>query len=213
MWVASRLWGQILTSSRKWELQSYNHRTWILPITWMSQEATYPLSLEISPANVWSSPWWYPEHRPRWSPPCLWLQNYLLIAWVLFEKQELGSHARVRASLVTQWSRIHLPMQETWIWSLIQEDPTKPQLLCPVLQSLGATNAKPMCPRARAQQQRKTPQWAANAPQQEGSPRLPQLEARILEWLLFPSSRWSSWHRDWTGTSYISWIGRWVLYH
>ena len=122
--------GRSWLPTRKWKLQSYNHRTWILPITWMSQEATLPLSLELSPANVWSSPWWYPAHRPCWSPPALWLQNCLLIAWVLFEKQQkLGSNARVRASLVTQWSRIHLPMQETWIWFLIQEDPTKLQLL------------------------------------------------------------------------------------
>ena len=27
-------------------------------------------------------------------------------------------------SLVAQWSRIHLSMQETWVWSLVQEDPT-----------------------------------------------------------------------------------------
>ena len=27
------------------------------------------------------------------------------------------------ASLVTLWSRIHLPKQETWVWSLGQEDP------------------------------------------------------------------------------------------
>ena len=34
---------------------------------------------------------------------------------------------------MAQWSRIHLPMQETWVWSLIREDPT----------CHGAT--KPMC--------------------------------------------------------------------
>ena len=28
------------------------------------------------------------------------------------------------ASLVTQWWRIHLPMQETWVWSLVWEHPT-----------------------------------------------------------------------------------------
>ena len=28
------------------------------------------------------------------------------------------------ASLVAQWLRIHLPMQGTWVWSLVQEDPT-----------------------------------------------------------------------------------------
>ena len=28
------------------------------------------------------------------------------------------------ASLVAQWLRIRLPMQETWVWSLVQEDST-----------------------------------------------------------------------------------------
>ena len=27
-------------------------------------------------------------------------------------------------SLVAQWLRIHLPMQGTWVWALVQEDPT-----------------------------------------------------------------------------------------
>ena len=38
-----------------------------------------------------------------------------------------------RASLVAQWERIHLPMQEMWVRFLIREDPT----------CRGAT--KPMC--------------------------------------------------------------------
>ena len=39
------------------------------------------------------------------------------------------------------------------------------------------------------------------------------LQARILEWLSLPSSRGSSWLRDQTRVSYVSCIGRWVLYH
>ena len=39
------------------------------------------------------------------------------------------------------------------------------------------------------------------------------LQARILEWVAMPSSRGSSWPRDQTSTSYISCIGRRVLYH
>ena len=31
-------------------------------------------------------------------------------------------------SLVVQWLRIHLPMQETWIWSLSQEDPLEKEM-------------------------------------------------------------------------------------
>ena len=39
------------------------------------------------------------------------------------------------------------------------------------------------------------------------------LPARILEWVAMPSSRGSSWPRDWTCVSYISCTGRRVLYH
>ena len=39
------------------------------------------------------------------------------------------------------------------------------------------------------------------------------LQARILEWVAMPFSRRSSWPRDRTCISYISYIGRQVLYH
>ena len=35
-------------------------------------------------------------------------------------------------------------------------------------------------------------------------------QARILEWVDIPFSRWSSWPRDQT---HVSCIGRWILYH
>ena len=70
-----------------------------------------------------------------------------------------------RASRVTLWERIHLPMQETCVRSLVQEDSTKQLSLCtttiePVLQSLGATTTelqllKPECPRVHVPQQEK----------------------------------------------------------
>ena len=39
------------------------------------------------------------------------------------------------------------------------------------------------------------------------------LQAGILEWVAFPPSRGSSWPRDRTHISYISRIGRHILYH
>ena len=39
------------------------------------------------------------------------------------------------------------------------------------------------------------------------------LQARILEWVAIPSSRWFSQPRDWTCISYLPCIGRQVLYH
>ena len=39
------------------------------------------------------------------------------------------------------------------------------------------------------------------------------LQGRFVEWVTMLSSRGSSWPRDWNSISYISCIGRWVLYH
>ena len=39
------------------------------------------------------------------------------------------------------------------------------------------------------------------------------LQARILEWVAKPSSSESSQPSDWTHVSYVSWIGRRILYH
>ena len=39
------------------------------------------------------------------------------------------------------------------------------------------------------------------------------LQERILEWVAIPFSKGSSWPRDRTHVSYISYIGRWVLHH
>ena len=39
------------------------------------------------------------------------------------------------------------------------------------------------------------------------------LQARILEWVAMLSLRRSSQARDQTRVSYVSWIGRWVIYH
>ena len=39
------------------------------------------------------------------------------------------------------------------------------------------------------------------------------LQARILEWVVIPSSRGSSRPRDQSHVSYVSCIGRWVLHH
>ena len=37
---------------------------------------------------------------------------------------EVSQKVKDRASLVAQWQRICLPMQGTWVRSLVQEDPT-----------------------------------------------------------------------------------------
>ena len=99
------------------------------------------------------------------------------------EKSDIGT------SLVAQSLRIRLPMQGTWVWSLVWEDPTccgatkpmchnywacAPRLLKParsracVLQLLSphAATTEACAPRAHASQQEKPPQWEACALQQ-----------------------------------------------
>ena len=90
-------------------------------------------------------------------------------------------------SLVVQWLRIRLPVQETWLWALVREDPTccgapEPQLLSlcsrahePQLLSPCATTTEACVSRARALQ------WEATAMRSlctanKSSPRSPQLE-------------------------------------
>ena len=89
-----------------------------------------------------------------------------------------------------QWERIHLPMPETGVWSLIQKDRacTEQRNPCaettkPALSSLGATTAEPTrCSHRRLRapepvllQREKPPQWDAQAPQLETGPSSPQL--------------------------------------
>ena len=88
----------------------------------------------------------------------------------------------IQASLVAHQWRIHLPVQETPVESLVWEDPTccratksthhsywayAPQLL------------KLTCPRVRAPQQEKSPQWEASEPQLKSSPCSPQLQKSL----------------------------------
>ena len=84
------------------------------------------------------------------------------------------------ASLVAQWLRIRLPVQETQVRALVWEDPTchgatkpvrhnywacEPQLL-----SLRATTTEAHMPRAHALQQEKPPQWEACTPRWRVAP-------------------------------------------
>ena len=99
-----------------------------------------------------------------------------------------------RASLVSQWQRICLPMQEIQVWSLIQEDPichrtTKPRhydyWVCapePRSRSYWAQMLhllRPAHSRACALQQGKWPQWEACAVQLKTSPCSLQLEKSL----------------------------------
>ena len=113
------------------------------------------------------------------------------ILWRVTVWQSLCSPQKglLGTSLVAQWLRIHLPMQGTWVWALVREDPTCCRATKPVCNNYWACVLEPMshnywahvlqllkpAPRARALQQEKPPQWEAHTPQQS-SPCSPQLE-------------------------------------
>ena len=84
--------------------------------------------------------------------------------WVPKRKQSSLKNVFPGASLVAQWGALHLPVQGTWVHSLIQKDPS----------CLGATksvchNCWACTPRACSPQE-KPPQWEACSPQLEKSP-------------------------------------------
>ena len=57
--------------------------------------------------------------------------------------------AIVRASLVAQWLRIRLLMQETWVWSLVWEDPMCCRATKPVHHNYWAHTPKSLCSATR----------------------------------------------------------------
>ena len=123
-----------------------------------------------------------------------------------FNALDLNSFQHLTRCIISQvlglpwWQglRIHLAMQGTLVWSLVQEDTTchwatghvcqnywahtalwSPQVLTtkPMLQLL-----KPMCPRACTPQQKKLLQWEALTAHRESSSHSPQLgKARLQQ--------------------------------
>ena len=80
---------------------------------------------------------------------------------------------------VVHWLRIPLPMQGTWVWSLLCEDSTCQGATKPMYHNYWAhtlQQLKPACPRAPALQQEKPPKWELLILQLESSHHSPQLE-------------------------------------
>ena len=48
--------------------------------------------------------------------------SHKIVSQLYFNKINLWK--KFRASLMVQWLWMHLPIQWTWVWSLVQEDPT-----------------------------------------------------------------------------------------
>ena len=115
-----------------------------------------------------------------------------------FQRKEIARHSEYipfsprdwkitlyRTSLVVQWPRICLPMQGTWVWSLVWEDPSCLRATKP------CTTATEAClPRTQALQQEKPLQWVTCPLRPE--PHSPQLEKAM--------------HRNWKSRAAKSWI-------
>ena len=120
---------------------------------------------------------------------CIYVNIHICIIMACVVQQKPTQHCKAvflqlknkfkkegRASLVAQWWRIRQPMQETWAWSLVWEDPT-----CPGAAELCVTAAE-LCSRAPEPQllkpanlqlrltAEKPQQWGACVPQLASTP-------------------------------------------
>ena len=129
---------------------------------------TKPVS--YSPCSVHSVPEFNPHVALHgvWCPPApgyeyIWLINYCQ-SQLTSVRCQVSGHAHTprmgispsptqwrrdnqnrcpRTSLVAQWLRIHLPMQGTWIWAVVREDPTCRRATKPVRRNYWACALEP----------------------------------------------------------------------
>ena len=125
--------------------------------------------------------WWFPLLRTSFS---LWYNPTYFLPVVAF-----AFGVRSKTSLPRLMSRSlldfpggavvknRLPMQETRVWALVQEDPTCRRATKPLRHNYWACTLEPVShnywthvPRACAPQQEKPPRWEARAPQRRVAP-------------------------------------------
>ena len=106
-------------------------------------------------------------------------------------------------SLVGQWWTIHLPVQGTWVWSLVQEDPTCCRATKPVYHNYWASglesescNLWSPCTWSLCSITRKATAMRSPCTTTNSSPGLPQLEkAHVQPWR--PSTAKSKFLKNW----------------
>ena len=123
-----------------------------------------------------------------WAPSSTQEQSHLLKTQAWYDHRHIENPSKTfqEASLVAQWQRNWLPMQETQVRSLVPEDPTCPGASKPVCHNCldlcsrawEPQLLKPSGPRACAPQQETPPQWEALTLQVESSLCSPQLEKK-----------------------------------
>ena len=121
---------------------------------------------------------WYPcddgvleliFHRCQWDD---YVVKMLIFTYHTYSAKRSQSTAKRWASLVAQWWRVCLPMQEPQVRSLIWKDPTCCWAAKPVDHNYWACALEPgSCNYwACAPQRQKPPQWEAHTPQLRSSP-------------------------------------------
>ena len=157
---------------------------------------SFPLYLEWSPHS------WSCSRRPPWGlPPCPTLCGFL----VLLLTQALPVAG---GSFSAFWAQQNCPIPHISDRSS-QSGPCLHQeshLIAPFYFS----NSAFMCPKSLQSCPTFCDPVDCSPP---GSSVHGILQAKIQEWVAMPSSRASSWPRDWTRVSYVSCTGRQVLYH
>ena len=113
-------------------------------------------------------------HTEKGAVPSQWRRDGLAQRGASIIKA-LSIISHLGTSLVVQWIRICLPMQETWVWSLVQEDSTCHGATMPVSHSYWPCAPRPrshnywsLSPRAHAPH-KKPQKWEACTPQHHPS--------------------------------------------
>ena len=105
--------------------------------------------------------------------------------------------------LVVQWLRICLPVQGTWVWSLVQEDSTYTGNSVHVPQLL-----KRLHPTAHTLQQQKPPQQQVCTPQLENSPQVQQQRAKSKWKTRCKNCILKKWGRN---SMLVQWLGLYAI--
>ena len=125
------------------------------------------------------------------SPPGSFVHGILqagILEWVAVILRVHISKWLDRASLVVQWLRIQLPMQGTWVWRLVQEDPTCYRTTKP-MRSYWAQ--MPQSPWSAAREATTMRSWHVPTKTQCSQNVTKFFKKRNLKWVLFVL--WESW--------------------
>ena len=198
------------TSLNKTQAQRQNYlriSRWQLYMTscrWQLGQAQALLSMgpyvTAQVTRSWSLPWW----QYRYTGKRIHKRLTLEMSWSLEDNRPHFLLPKLKFSLVYQNIIRFSEYNTKWgrkgkKWYTIQRPSSSCLLQCNML--LKCAKSLQLCPTL----------FDPMDCESTGSSICGISQGRILEWVAMPSSRGSSWPRDWTHISYVSCIGRWVL--